>query len=312
MNKFKRILLLLLLTIGLVVANVAEAVVGDKGPIGNKGPVGDKGPIGNKGPAGNVGATGLTGLKGSGGGAKGDKGIPGTNGTNGDKGDKGDQGLPGETGLQGDQGSAGTFPVGIAIGGMQWWNGSSWVRIPVGVNNTTLKNCNGVPTWVVASCPSFIIGETGPAGGIVFYLTDSTGAHGLEVSQSDYGIAPWGCSGKSIPNANGESIGTGAANTAAIVAGCSETGIAAKSADFYSFNGYDDWYLASNSELVILFRNIPANFFSFGNYWSSTQHFINNDINISNIYAESAGSNGNNGGGTDKSQSFYIRPIRSF
>jgi hypothetical protein len=104
---------LLLLAMGLIVANAAEAVVGDKGPVGNKGPVGDKGPIGNKGPAGNVGATGLTGLKGSGGGAKGDKGIPGTNGAKGDKGipgtngAKGDKGIPGTNGTNGDKGLTG-------------------------------------------------------------------------------------------------------------------------------------------------------------------------------------------------------------
>jgi hypothetical protein len=47
--KFKRMFALLLLAMGLIVANAAEAVVGDNGPIGNKGPVGDKGPIGDTG-----------------------------------------------------------------------------------------------------------------------------------------------------------------------------------------------------------------------------------------------------------------------
>jgi hypothetical protein len=67
---------------------------------------------------------------------------------------------------------------------MQWWNGSAWVMIPVGANNTTLKNCNGVPTWVIAHC-GFLIGDTGPAGSIVFYLTDATGLHGLEAAPVD-------------------------------------------------------------------------------------------------------------------------------
>ena len=67
----------------------------------------------------------------------------------------------------------------------------------MGANNTTLKNCDGIPTWVVSSCP-FIIGDTGPAGGKVFYLFDSTGESGLEAAPADQssGIA-WECWGYS-------------------------------------------------------------------------------------------------------------------
>ena len=150
---------LLLLAMGLIVANAAEAVVGDKGPVGNKGPVGDKGPIGNKGPAGNVGATGLTGLKGPRGGAKGDQGIPGTNGA------KGDKGIPGTNGAKGDKGDAGTqIANGTHTGDTLVWNGSAWTP--------------------VAAEPVYILGDIRPDGGIVYYL-DGSGRHGLAAQPND-------------------------------------------------------------------------------------------------------------------------------
>ena len=185
-------------------------------------------------------------------GAQGVQGVPGAQGAAGGPGPKGDTGATGPAGPQGPQGvpgingTNGSFPAGTARGDMQWWDGTAWVVIPAGFHNTTLKNCNGVPTWVVAHCGGFVLGDTGPAGGIVFYLTDNTGQHGLEAAPVDQSAAaPWGCFGFSIPGVNGTAVGTGAANTAAIVAGCAEAGTAAKVADAYSLNGYDDWYLPS-------------------------------------------------------------------
>ena len=82
--KFKRLFALLLLGMGLIVANAAGAV-GAEGPTGKKGPTGDKGLKGDKGATGNTGATGKTGKTGATGatGAKGAVGPPGVAGTNG-------------------------------------------------------------------------------------------------------------------------------------------------------------------------------------------------------------------------------------
>lgn len=221
-----------------------------------------------QGPRGIQGIQGIPGTKGDPG-AKGDTGAAGARGPAGPKGD------PGAPGKDGTNGTNGSFPAGTARGDMQWWDGTAWVMIPAGLHNTTLKNCNGVPTWVVAHCPSFVIGDTGPAGGIVFYLTDNSGQHGLEAAPVDQSAAaPWGCAGIFIPAANGTAVGTGAANTAAIEAGCAEPGIAAKVADAYSLNGYDDWYLPSRDELNELYQAKSLNLvggFANNTYWSSTE-----------------------------------------
>jgi uncharacterized protein (TIGR02145 family) len=39
-------------------------------------------------------------------------------------------------------------PSGTSTGDMLYWNGSAWVRVPAGANNTYLTSVNGVPTWV--------------------------------------------------------------------------------------------------------------------------------------------------------------------
>jgi hypothetical protein len=83
--------------------------------------------------------------------------------------------------------------------------------------------------------PTYAIGHTGPAGGIVFYVTDR-GTHGLEAAPADLSDgSEWGCSGGGTPiaGADGTAVGTGAQNTADILAGCSQPGTAAALADSY-------------------------------------------------------------------------------
>jgi hypothetical protein len=114
------------------------------------------------------------------------------------------------------------------------------------------------------------IGDTGPAGGIVFYL-DGTGG-GLEAAPLDQGDAEWGCEGTELSGADGTAIGTGAQNTADIVSGCTDPGTAAKVADAYEFNGYTDWFLPSRDELNELYLNKDVvGGFSYDYYWSSSE-----------------------------------------
>lgn len=67
-------------------------------------------------------------------------------------------------------------------------------------------------------------------------------------------------------------IGTGAANTAAIMAGCNSPGIAAELCGNLVEQGYSDWYLPSNDELNKLYINraLIGGFDNNKSYWSST------------------------------------------
>ncbi len=143
------------------------------------------------------------------------------------------------------------------------------------------------------------------AGGIVFYL-DATGEHGLVCSPSDIGTSPkWGCEGTSIPTST--SLGSGAANTATILANCSEAGIAARLCDDLELNGYTDWFLPSKDELNLIYVNLCATkkqSFTSGYYESSSQA---NAESFSDQYfiSGSIGTNPKNGGE-------YVRAVRSF
>ena len=129
------------------------------------------------------------------------------------------------------------------------------------------------------------IGGPGPAGGIVFYINGggAVGLHGLEaapVDQSNNAVI-WGCFATSIAGADGTAVGTGAQNTADILAGCTSSGIAAEFADNYSLNNYTDWFLPSKDELNLMYTKIGpgasipltnvGGFFANDSYWSSTE-----------------------------------------
>ena len=166
-----------------------------------------------------------------------------------------------------------------------------------------------MPTWLVANanCP-FVIGDTGPAGGKVFYITEG-GLHGLEAAQVDQASAQWGCRGTSIVGTSSE-VGTGAANTAKIIAGCAEANTAAKVVDAYSLNGYDDWYLPSKDELDLLYdqKTVVGGFDSYSHikYWSSTQ------LDSTSVWIQYFNLNGLQDYTSNKNLTFPVRAIRSF
>lgn len=124
----------------------------------------------------------------------------------------------------------------------------------------------------VEALPDLKIGDK-YAGGVVFYLDGFGG--GLAVAESDQAeYINWGTdayAGKTKPV-----VGTGAGNTAAIVAAAGDNGgtpYAAKICDDLELNGYDDWYLPSRDELDLMYRNlhVPGLLRFNAIYWSSTE-----------------------------------------
>jgi hypothetical protein len=142
-------------------------------------------------------------------------------------------------------------------------------------------------------------------GGIVFYLDGNGG--GLVCAESDQSTgAQWGCDGTSI-GGTGTGIGTGAANTTAIIAGCSETGIAARICNDLVLNGYSDWFLPSKDELNLMYQNLKlAGIGGFADYyyWSSSEG-SSNDAWVQDF------ANGNQLI-SDKDVSIRVRAVRAF
>jgi prepilin-type N-terminal cleavage/methylation domain-containing protein len=140
-------------------------------------------------------------------------------------------------------------------------------------------------------------------GGKVAYL-DGTGQHGLIATIADISSgATWGC-GYSVSTST--AYGTGEANTAAIVASCANTGIAAYLAQNLTEGAYSDWYLPSKDELNLLYqyKDEIGGFATDRDYWSSSQ------ATFPFAYLQSF-SDGNQGQNLT-SRSYYVRAIRSF
>ena len=153
------------------------------------------------------------------------------------------------------------------------------------------------------------IGDT-HQGGIVFYLDGNGG--GLIAAPSDQPSATWGCYGQSIGGTS-SAVGTGAANTTAIVSGCSETAIAARICADLILGGYTDWFLPSKDELNLMYDNIgQGNVLGLGNvgnfanyyYWSSTES--DNDAAWSQDFFSGYQN------GDDKYYTGSVRAVRAF
>lgn len=150
-------------------------------------------------------------------------------------------------------------------------------------------------------------------GGIIFYV-DETGEHGMVVAQGDFGSSSWGCNNLS-QGATGSAIGTGAANTATIVAGCAQAGIPARVCNDLVHEGYSDWFLPSRDELVKLFETMYL-FLHWnaggGSAWSSTEGSCGSGFGgaCSAYYHYYESPSG--GSFANKNSVIKIRPVRNF
>jgi hypothetical protein len=149
------------------------------------------------------------------------------------------------------------------------------------------------------------IGETGPGGGLVFYLDGSGG--GMEAAPvSTEHTAIWGCYGDFVTGTSG-AIGEGKSSTKEILNGCAEPNIAAEWCDKLTYNGYSDWFLPSMQELELMYSNLKAKGkgnFNNSKYWSSSQFTEANAFYLDM-------SNGSDAYGP-KSDKYLVRAARNF
>jgi len=155
------------------------------------------------------------------------------------------------------------------------------------------------------------IGDTGPAGGKVFYITPGSGGiHGLEAALIDQAPAPWNCDGTdvagvdNITSADTPDSHSGAANTPLIAAACG--GAAAVAADYVWPRGQTDGFLPNKEELVLLYdqkvAGVVGGFASL--YWSSSE--------IDSGFAWLQGFGGGNQFDNGKNFTHGVRAVRAF
>jgi len=165
-------------------------------------------------------------------------------------------------------------------------NNWGWASYTTG---SGLRQCQTAGCTVTAG-----VGDTGPAGGKIIHAAASgftvqgyTGsfaeytAHYLEAAPVNQSTSLKWCSHSfpsycNVTGAMGIAIGTGKANTAAIIAahsGDTAANNAAKACDEYSNNGFSDWFLPSREELLAMY-NARTHLGISGpgaTYWSSSQ-----------------------------------------
>jgi hypothetical protein len=212
---------------------------------------------------------------------------------------------------------------------------------PCVANVSPGKGCSGSATTPtvgptdqptpVATTPSgvahtYAIGDTGPAGGIIF-ITPSTPGNTIgkyfEASLASFTSPVAWCSDvPTLLGATGTSIGSGALNTAVLLARCGSTGAGNIAASFRG-GGKSDWFLPSKDELNQLCQyasgqlqcvggwspdvELKAGFAKQYSYWSSSERA---ESGVNDVWAQYFGS-----GQTydmPKIQINYVHPIRAF
>ena len=174
-----------------------------------------------------------------------------------------------------------------------------------------------------------IVGNTGPGGGIVFYVQASGGTFAcgatlasrckyLEAAPTSGtnawtdAIRTWATNinsnqTKSVPGADGTAIGTGYRNSLDIVAqtgNVAATSAAVEARAYRGPNNLSDWYLPSKNELNELYRNRAIFAFENSVYWSSTE--------FAGDKAWYQGLSHGLQGAASKSDTNLVRPVRAF
>jgi hypothetical protein len=189
-------------------------------------------------------------------------------------------------------------------------------------------------TGTVGEVDVYEIGDIGPAGGYVFYAkeSESDGWQYLEAAPTDlllgdstythiFGYYRTSPTGDSVLVGTATDIGTGKANTAALVAAMGSTAYtssdssittttenyAARLCDTHVIGTYDDWFLPSQDELDLMYDNLKVNGlggFSATGYWSSSESGAN--------VAWGQGFSGGNQVDVNKDYVLRVRPVRAF
>jgi hypothetical protein len=167
------------------------------------------------------------------------------------------------------------------------------------------------PTAVITE---YAIGDTGPAGGIIFYVnTDQVFGDDwkyLEAAPADIAeTKAWASSsfkGDNIPGTETVAIGSGKTNTATILAEDSLAPAAKACADYGNGTAFDDWFLPSCDELDAMY--LKKGFiggFSGDVYWSSSQN------NYYSAWVQQF-SNGEKSKDKRKEYTYNVRAVRAF
>lgn len=181
-------------------------------------------------------------------------------------------------------------------------------------------------TMLIISCEKDIndldkrkykVGDTGPAGGIIFYVNPNAKADKwtyLEVGKSDVSDQgsyefKWGATGEEC--GTGEKTGDGLNNTKILSRKGSsyQAASAVYDKDLYG-NKYKDWFIPSREESMLLYESLKngeldPEYFSPGFYWSSSECSDSSAWIIELLGRNSYGED-------NRTNACRVRPVRRF
>jgi hypothetical protein len=184
--------------------------------------------------------------------------------------------------------------------------------VSLGTTTITVVASDGGWSAPCAVTVRYVIGDTGPAGGLIFYDKGalSNGWRYLEAAPCDLTASIQWNNGSSIAVSTLTTIGSGKSNTANIIAaqGLGAMWYAASlCSSGYGGGGVNDWFLPSYDELSALYTNLASRglgAFATGTYWSSTQ--------VTNSTARVVIMPGGYNSTLNTGLSYYVRAIRQF
>jgi hypothetical protein len=218
-------------------------------------------------------------------------------------------------------------PVSGTITFMVWAVNSAEEHLYSGYGSITVPDSTSI---TVTTQEGYALRDLGPAGGYIFY---DKGSYSNSWRYLEAARAGWSGtsddpgytfgyhrpSGTNLEVGTGTAIGTGKANTTALVAamgdtaydaasGTTKTLYAAKVCSDHDGGAYDDWFLPSKEEMDLMYDNLKASAvggFSTWYYWNSSEY------GDALAWCQHFDSNGN-WDNSIRANAYQVRPVRSF
>lgn len=213
--------------------------------------------------------------------------------------------------------SIGTTPITIKL--LVWSAdtapglSSYTVNINNGYFNKSLSRSATFANNTYYNLPAFIpptpqIGDFYQGGIVCSTYIENGQTHGYVCATQDLnGKFAWSLTDDYIQTDT--AVGSGWNNTLHIVQNQGNGNYAAYACHTLQLNGYDDWLLPSANELLMMYTYLYANGLSNFNtndeYWTSTEHALKKAVSFS--FKKGYSSNTSN-----KTKSYYVRPMRTF
>ncbi len=177
--------------------------------------------------------------------------------------------------------------------------------------------CNRSITWARDSAARvYNIGDIGPGGGLVFLISGGLTYEMAPKTWRDSSGDPtydW-CSDTTNSVATGTAVGTGSANTTAMLALPCTSG-AAFSADAYAGGGFTDWFLPSKDELneMRLYSQVGGfNTATYGFEGKGTDYWTSSQSAADGAWSQTFFGSNSDQSGVNKAIAQHVRPVRAF